>query len=97
MRPQIGKRAKKETGRNKQITLSCEFIEKNLKKNLAIREEYLSFEDVKTAININAIEQRIFARSIIMNWLKEHYPASRIIEKIEEANHFDQHRMNKML
>ena len=97
MRPQIGKRAKKETGRDKEISLSREFIEKNLKKNLAIREEYLSFDDVKTAININAIEQRIFARNIIMKWLKEHYPTSRIIEKIEEANHFDRHRMNKML
>jgi hypothetical protein len=97
MRPQVGKRAKKNQDAEKEKTLSREFIEKNLKKNLAIREEYLSLEDIKTAININAIEQRIYARNKILHWLKENYPTTSIIEKIEEENHFDRHRMNKML
>ena len=97
MRPQVGKRAKKNQDAEKEKTLSREFIEKNLKKNLAIREEYLSLEDIKTAININAIEQRIYARNKILHWLKENYPTTLIIEKIEEENHFDRHRMNKML
>jgi intein-encoded DNA endonuclease-like protein len=97
MRPQVGKRANKTQDAEKEKTLSREFIEKNLKKNLAIREEYLSLEDIKTAININAIEQRIYARNKILHWLKENYPTTSIIEKIEEENHFDRHRMNKML
>lgn len=97
MRPQVGKRANKNQDEEKEKTLSREFIEKNLKKNLAIREEYLSLEDIKIAININAIEQRIYARHKILYWLKENYPITSIIEKIEEENHFDRHRMNKML
>ena len=97
MRPQVGKRAKSSSDTEKEKTLSREFIEKNIRKNLAIREEYLPFADVKTAININAIEQRIFARNKVLYWLKENYPTSLIIEKIEEENHFDRHRLSKML
>ena len=97
MRPQVGKRAKTTAESEKEKTLSREFIEKNIRKNLAIREEYLLIEDVKTAININAIEQRIYARNKVLAWLKENYPTTIIIRKIEEENHFDRHRMNKML
>lgn len=97
MRPQIGKRAKQGSNTVKEKSLSREFIEKNLMKNLAVREHYLLLEDVKTAININAIEQRIYERNKLLYWLKENYPTEIIIKKIEEENHFDRHRMNKML
>nr|NQU93093.1 hypothetical protein [Bacteroidota bacterium] len=97
MRPQIGKRTNKNSNQEYPKTMSREFIEKNLRKNLAIREEYLPLEYVKTAININAIEQRIFVRKKVIQMLKENYTNDELIGKFEDENHFDRHRLQKML
>ncbi|OQX81641.1 MAG: hypothetical protein B6D64_01790 [Bacteroidetes bacterium 4484_276] len=96
MRPQIGKRAQRNSVQEKGKTLSREYIEKNLRKNLTIREEYLPLEDIKTAININAMEQRIFARKRVIKLLQQNLSPGIIIQKLEEENHFDRHRMIKM-
>ncbi len=97
MRPQIGKRADRSEEASVEKTLSREFIEKNLRKNLAIREEYLPLQEIKTAININAIEQRIFTRNRMIHFLKENISQETLIKKLEDENHFDRHRMMKML
>lgn len=97
MRPQIGKRAKKSPTEEKPKTLAREFVENNMKKNLTIREEYLTLGDVKTAININAMEQRILVRNKIIGLINRKFTPEKLIEKLEEENHFDRHRMTRLL
>ncbi len=97
MRPQIGKRAVKTSTEEKKITLSREFIENSTRKNITIREEYLLLEDVKTAININAIEQRIFARNKVIALIDKHLTTEKLRQMLEEENHFDRHRMTKLI
>ena len=97
MRPQIGKRAQLTSGKEKEKTLSREYIENNLRKNLTISEEYLPLEEIKTAININAIEQRIFTRKKLIKLLHQDIQPDAIIQQLLEENHFDRHRMMKMI
>ncbi len=97
MRPQIGKRAQRNSKNEKEKTLSREFIENNLRKNLTIREEYLPLAAIKTAININAIEQRIFIRKKFIKLLQQGHQPKSIIQQLLEENHFDRHRMMKMI
>ncbi len=97
MRPQIGKRAQKANDDEKEKTLSREFIESNLRKNLTIREEYLPLAEIKTAININAIEQRILARKKLIKLLHQDFEPDAIINKLLEENHYDRHRITKMI
>ena len=97
MRPQIGKRAKNQGEKQKPKTLSREFVENNIRKNITIREEYLVLDDVKTAININAIEQRILARNNMLKLLRQKITTEKLIQIIEEQNHYDRHRMTRLL
>lgn len=97
MRSQIGKRAKKADEQEKQITLSREFVESRLRKNLTIHEEYLLLRDVKTAININAIEQRILTRNKMLKLLDQNIGQEKLKVILEEENHFDRHRVTKLL
>ena len=97
MRPQIGKRAKKAEPQEKPKTLSREYVETNIRKNLTIREAYLVVEDVKTAININTIEQRILTRNKVIALIKRKYSSEKLLEQLEEENHFDRHRMTRLL
>jgi len=97
MRPQIGKRAQRSDDQEQQKTLSREYVENNLRKNLTIREEYLPLADIKTAININAIEQRILTRKKVIKLLHQDYERDEIINKLLEENHFDRHRITKMI
>jgi hypothetical protein len=97
MRPQIGKRAQHLSGQEKEKTLSREFIENNLRKNLTIREEYLPLAEIKTAININAIEQRILVRKKLIKLLHQDIERDAIISKLLEENHYDRHRITKMI
>lgn len=97
MRSQIGKRAKKQEEKHQPKTLSREFVENNLRKSISIREEYLVLNDVKTAININAVEQRILARNNVLKLLRQKITSEKLIEIIEEQNHYDRHRMTRLL
>jgi hypothetical protein len=70
MIPQIRKSAKKSSRAGKEKTISSKFIDKNLRKNRINREEYLYREEVKTAIKIIGIEQRIYAWNKVLSWLE---------------------------
>lgn len=72
-------------------------METNIRKNLTIREEYLILDDVKTAININAIEQRILTRNKVIALIKRKFSPEKLLEQLGEENHFDRHRMTRLL
>ena len=59
MHPRIGKRSKYNATEKKTESKAVEFILRNTKKSITLKEEYLYFEDVKTAMNIHHLESQI--------------------------------------
>lgn len=94
MRKQIGKRAiKPEEQQQKQKAV--EFVENNTQSNLALRREHVYLEDVKMAMNINTLEQRILLRKHFLTLLEKQIPAERIKTLMTEANEKDLHLLIK--
>ena len=93
MNPRIGRRStlnlEKRQIKNKVVS----FIEKNSHKVIGIREEFVYLEDVKTAMNINALEQRMGTKKWVLELLNKKYDKDYIIRKINESAELDRHRL----
>ncbi|HKK11046.1 MAG TPA: hypothetical protein VJ939_09420 [Bacteroidales bacterium] len=94
MRKQIGKRAVKAEPKANKLKV-VEFVENNIQNNLALRRDHLYLEDVKSAMNINTLEQRIILRKQILSLLNEGVPATRLRQLLLQANEKDIHLMIK--
>lgn len=94
MRRQIGKRAQKAEEQNEKF-LSVSYVKENVQNNLALRRDHLYLEDVKNAININALEQRILVRKDILRLLESDIPASLIKQRIFRELERDRHTLLK--
>jgi hypothetical protein len=96
MRPQVGKRANMyKAPREKVKTKTRLFVESRMKYSIAMKDDYLTVRDVATAINMNALEQRIIARESALALLNRKMTRQKIMEKIEEQNGMDRHRLGK--
>ncbi|MCF8309115.1 MAG: hypothetical protein K9I68_08910 [Bacteroidales bacterium] len=94
MRRQIGKRAQK-AGEHKDKFLSVSYVKENTQNNLALRRDHLYLEDVKNAININALEQRILLRKDLLRMLESDMPLSVIKQRIFKDLETDRHTLMK--
>ena len=94
MRRRIGKGAIKPEAEKEKLEV-VKYIENNVQNNLALRRDHLYLEDVKTAININTLEQRIILRKKIIDLLESELPKERIKGKVSEALEKDRHRLTK--
>ena len=96
MRPQVGKRANMYKAPQEKVkTKTRLFVESRMKYSIAMKDDFLTMRDVATAINMNALEQRIIARERILSLLKKKLNKQKLIEKIEEENEMDRHRLGK--
>lgn len=96
MRPQVGKRAREQkTEREIKKTKSRLFIEDKTKHNLSINSAYLTLSDVETAINMNALEQRMITKQRIIKLFNKGSSIERVIQLLEEEIHIDRHRLQK--
>jgi len=96
MRLQIGKRTDlykppKEVPKTK-VRL---FVESRMKHNLSIKEDYLSSPEVMTAININALEQRMITMQKVIKLLDKGYSKEKLVSLLEEEIHMDLHLLPK--
>ena len=87
-----GAQQKKE---EKPKTMSRLFVENKKKHNLSIKEDYLSYNDVAAAINMNAIEQRMMTKEKLLRSLKAGVPSETLIKMLEGEIHLDRHRLVK--
>jgi len=71
------------------------FVENNSHKVIGIREEFVYLEDVKTAMNINALEQRMSTKQWVIGLLRKNYDKDYLIKKITESAELDRHRLIK--
>lgn len=94
MRRQIGKRAQKAEEQQEKF-LSVGYVKENVQNNLALRRDHLYLEDVKNAININSLEQRILLRKDILRILESDIPPSLIKQRIFRELEKDRHTLLK--
>jgi hypothetical protein len=96
MRPQVGKRAS-EYKPPKEIpkTAARLFVESRMRHNIATREDYLVMRDVASAMNMNALEQRILTRRKILALITSNIGREKLVEMIEKEIDLDRHRMAK--
>lgn len=71
------------------------FVELNTKKNITIREHYLYLDDVKTAININTLEERHQSKLKFLEILRKGDSINTIINEMEKSAELDRHRLIK--
>lgn len=95
MRRQIGKRAEKAEQEQPEKLKVVSFVEENTQHNLALRRDHLYLEDVKDAMNINTLEQRIILRKQILSLLNGKIPQERLVQLLLQANEKDIHLMVK--
>lgn len=94
MRRQIGKRSVKPSEKPSKLKV-VEFVENNTQNNLALRRDHLYLEDVKSAMNISTLEQRILLRKQIIKLMNENIPTTRLRQILLQANEKDSHLMMK--
>lgn len=94
MRRQIGSRAQKPK-EEKDKYLSVRYVRENIHNNLALRRDHLYLEDVKNAININALEQRILLRRDLLQMLESEMPIPIIKQRIFKELERDRHMLLK--
>lgn len=95
MNPRIGKRSKyNETARPPE-NRAVEFIARNTKKSVTLKQEYLYLEDVKTALNIHHLEQLIRMKRWMISLLKAGNDPEKIIKALEDSVELNRHKLQK--
>lgn len=94
MRRRIGKGAIKPAPEREKLEV-VKYIENNVQNNLALRRDHLYLEDVKTAININSLEQRIMLRKKLLIMLDNQSSKEYLRRKLIEQQERDKHRLLK--
>lgn len=97
MRPQVGKRSNNynpPTVVNK--TLSRKFVENKTRQNLSIGGDFLFLDDVVTAINVNALEQRMITKKKILSDINKGISVDKIKKILEVEIDLHRHHLVKM-
>lgn len=98
MRPQVGKGAREYVPPKTIIKTKARiFIESRIRHNISVGEDYLVMKDIETAINMNALEQRMKAKKEMLRLIEKEMPKERLIKLIEDEIDLDRHRLVKYL
>ena len=95
MNPRIGKRSKYNETQGQPESKAVEFIVRNTKKSITLKQEYLYLEDVKTALNIHHLEQNIHLKRWLIEQLKQSSAEARLLSALEQSVENDRHRLQK--
>jgi len=95
MNPRIGRRSLYNKLEKKPTSAAVEFVERNTKKNITMKQEFLYLEDVKLALNIHHLETNIKFKRWLLNEIKQQPNYQMFFEKINESIEKDRHRLQK--
>jgi hypothetical protein len=95
MNPRIGRRSQYNKIEKKPQSKAALFVEKNTKKNITMKQEFLYLEDVKTALNIHHLEVRFNIIKWMINKLSGTPENASLIKKLEESSDRDRHHLQK--
>jgi hypothetical protein len=71
------------------------FIELNTHHNISMKREYVYIKDVKEAININTLEERIKLKRWLVKQLQACKTTEELINVLFESAEKDRHRLQK--
>ena len=97
MNPKYNRNRNNDQEEEKDKPEVVKFVELNTKKNITIREHFLYLDDVKTAININTLEERRNIKLLIIGMLKKKKDLQAVIHNLEQSAEIDRHRLIKIL
>lgn len=95
MNPRIGRRSLYNKLEKKQKSVAVEFVERNTKKNITMKQEFLYLEDVKTAMNIHHLEMNIKLKRWLLNEIKKNPNYQKFSEIISDSIEKNRHRLQK--
>lgn len=95
MNPRIGRRSQYNKMEVKPKPASVLFVERNIKKNISMRQEFLYLEDVKTAMNIHHLEINMKLKKWVRNELNKSKDNIQLISYLDKAIEKDRHRLQK--
>lgn len=95
MNPKIGKRSLYNKEKSKTVSQAVEFIHRNTKKSITLKQEYLYLEDVKKALNIHHLETSIRLKRWLLKQLRSASSNEPLSEIINESVEKDRHTMQK--
>jgi hypothetical protein len=71
------------------------FIESNTHHNITMKREYVYIEDVKEAININTLEERILLKRWLIKQLQASRSHEKLIQVLFDSEEKDRHLLQK--
>jgi len=95
MNPRIGRRSLYNKLEKKPKLAAVEFVERNTKKNITMKQEFLYLEDVKLAMNIQHLEMNIKLKRWFLSEIKKHPNNQEFYEIISNSIEKDRHRLQK--
>lgn len=107
MKPSHGQRSSlNRSTEEKQLSAARQFIEANTHHNISMKREYVYIEDVKDAININTLEERLILKRWLIKQLQKGQaeeatsgavskPYEALIRLLSDSEEKDRHRLQK--
>ncbi|MBC8486622.1 MAG: hypothetical protein H8D45_11345 [Bacteroidetes bacterium] len=96
MKPSIGKRAGLYNNKEeKRPSAAREFVEINTHHNITMKREFLYVEDVKEAININTLEERIKLKRWLIKQLQKNVSKEYLKQALFNSEDKDRHKLQK--
>lgn len=96
MNPNIGRRSLYNKREEKPKPRAVLFVEQNTKKSIAMKQQFLYLEDVKTAMNIHHLEVSINLKKWMKDEINRSLELKRFLELLDESIEQDRHRMQKV-
>lgn len=95
MNPRIGRRSLYNKLERKPKPAAVDFVERNTKKNITMKQEFLYLEDVKIAMNILHLETSIKLKRWLLIEIKKHSDVLNLSNSINESIEKERHRLQK--
>jgi hypothetical protein len=96
MKPTIGKGASTNKSQEGQKPSAVRiFIELNTHHNISINRKYVYIEDVKEAININTLEERIVLKRWLIKQLQASKTKEELIQVLFDSEEKDRHVLQR--
>lgn len=96
MKPTIGKRAENNLHlAEKPPSAARQFVEINTHNNITLKSDFMYTEDVKIAININTLEERITLKRWLIKQLEGNTSKENLIQELSNIAEKERHLLQK--
>jgi len=96
MKTTHGKRSiQKKPEKEKNLSVARDFIEANTHHNITMKREFVYIEDVRIAVNINTLEERLKLKRWLISLLHQGVSLDDLKNLMNHSAESDRHRLQK--